>query len=238
MSEYRDGVLYVDRAEFVSARFHYEPGEHVTFLGWNGSGKTQLAYDLIGHVATPKLPALSLVLKPKDRTVDRYLKELGHRKTSQWPPMFQGMRARPPGWALWPRHRFDPDLDDSAHYSVMRRGILDAYKRGNWIVFADETLGLSHLGLDKTLIALWTRGRSMGTGLWAATQKPSHIPLYAYNQATHLFLSFESDARNRQRFAEIGGMDTDLIKRIVLGLERFEWLYINQKERTMCIVSP
>jgi hypothetical protein len=231
-------VLYVDREDFVSSRFHYAAGEHVTFLGWTGAGKTQLAYDLIGHTATPKLPALSLVMKPRDKTVDRYLKELGHQKTRQWPPPFAGLRAKPPGWALWPKHTFDPEKDDKLLHDAMRKGMLDSYKRGNRIVFGDETLGLSDLGLDRTMVALWTRGRSMGTGFWAATQKPSHIPLYAYNQATHLFLAFESDARNRQRFAEIGGMNTDLIKQTVLGLQQFEWLYINQKKRVMCIVSP
>jgi hypothetical protein len=236
--ELRSGVAVVDREEFISSRFRYEPGQHVTFLGRTDSGKTTLAYQLIEHVSSPKLPAVSLVVKPKSPTVNRWAKKLGHPIVRQWPPPMQTFRARPPGWVFWPKHSFDPDKDDAMLYERMRRALHESYKHGKRIVFADETLGLSDLGLDRTLVALWTRGREMNAGLWAATQKPSHIPLYAYNQATHLFLAYESDKRGRQRFSELAGFDPRLIEEIVLGLRKWEWLYINQDDRTMCIVSP
>jgi hypothetical protein len=238
VSEFRDGVLLVDREEFCSSRFAYQPGQHVTFLGRTDSGKTTLAYQLLRYVATPKLPALSLVAKPKSATVDKWRKTLDHPKVTSWPPPLQTFRAKPTGWMLWPKHSFDPDQDDAAHYAIFRRALNDSYKRGHRIVFADEALGLVDLGLERNLVAVWTRGREMPTGLWAATQKPSHIPLQAYNQATHLFLAFESDRRNRQRFSEISGFDSQFVGTIVTTLNKWEWLYINTDDRTMCIVLP
>lgn len=236
--EYRDGVEVVSRDEFLTRRFSYKAGQHVTFLGRTDSGKTTLAYQLIEQVASPKLPAMSLVVKPKSPTVDKWRERLGHPLTRQWPPAMRAFRAKPPGWIFWPKHSFDPEKDDVMLEERMRDALREAYKNGKRIVFADETLGLSDLKLDRMLVALWTRGREMGTGLWAATQKPSHIPLYAYNQATHLFLAYESDERGRQRFSELAGFDKKLITKLVLGLQKWEWLYINQDNRTMCIVLP
>jgi len=238
VSNVRDDVLVVDREDFVSSRFHYESGQHVTFLGRTNSGKTTLAYQLLEHVASPKTPVVSLVVKPKSPTVDRWRKHLDHPKVASWPPPLQTFRAKPTGWTLWPKHTYDVGKDNAVHGPLFQRALMDSYKRGHRIVFADETLGLSMLGLDDEMIAIWTRGREMPTGLWAATQKPSHIPLFAYNQASHLFLAKESDKRNRLRFSEISGFDSQFVGTLVTTLQKWEWLYINQDDSTMCIVSP
>jgi hypothetical protein len=116
--------------------------------------------------------------------------------------------------------------------------MLDCYKRGNRIVFCDEAYGLSNeLGLNRELVTLWTRGRSMRTGIWAASQKPTHIPLHAYNQAEHLFLANDPDKRARDRFSEIGGVDPDLLKATVPQLEKHEWLYVRRDGPVMCVVE-
>ena len=62
------GVLVIDRAVFRSQYFApvYRRGQHVTILGKTGTGKTQLGYELLDEVASPKLPALNMVIKPKD----------------------------------------------------------------------------------------------------------------------------------------------------------------------------
>lgn len=238
MTEVRNGVLCVDRDEFISSRFQYQAGQHVTFLGRTQSGKTTFAYQLLAQVASPSLPVVSLVAKPKSPTVDRWRKKLDHPLIRSWPPPMQTFRARPSGWTLWPKHNGDPKVDNPAHYEVFRNALIRTYKRGKFIVFADETLGLSRLGLDEELVQDWTRGAEMPTGLWAATQKPSHIPTYAYNQATHVFLAKENDRRNRDRFSEISGFDGRFVGDLSLSLGKYEWVYINTDDQTMCIVLP
>ena len=45
-------ILRVPREEFVTQRWHYEPGEHVTLLAPTGNGKTTLAYELLNVTAS------------------------------------------------------------------------------------------------------------------------------------------------------------------------------------------
>lgn len=236
-------VVRLDREDFVDNYWDYRSGEHVTFIGRTGSGKTTLANQLLAATAHPKLPAAVLVMKPRDLTVKAFQKTTGYVKVASWPPVRSLWRpAKPSGYIVWPRHNFrDPVATNYNHAELFAKVMMDCYKRGNYIVFGDELYSLSEeLKLDPELICLWTKGRSMGTGLWGATQKPTHVPLWAYNQASHMFLAFEHEKRARDRFGEIGGVDPDLVKRAVLTLDDHEWLYIHQKGRSseVCIIGP
>ncbi len=75
--------------------------------------------------------------------------------------------------------------------------------------------------------------------MWGATQKPSHIPLWAYSQADHLFIAYDPDLENRKRYDEIGGVDPGLVRHVVgqLDKERFQFLYIRRKGPRYCIVD-
>lgn len=233
------GPLTFQREEFLAERWNYNAGEHVTFLGPTGNGKTFLAYQLLQRTTTPDLPGIVLVMKPRDETVDEWTAKLQYKKIVNWPPPPRLPFTKPPsGYVVWPQHTFDPYIDDPHLHHVFRRTILDNYKRGDRVIFADELYGLvRELKLERELVAVWSRGRSMGAGLWGAVQKPSHVPLWAYNQAEHLFLSREPDKRGRDRFAEIGGIDPLLVSRAVQGLDKFQWLYIGREGPTMCIVD-
>lgn len=241
-------VATFGREEFIRERWDYRPGEHVTFLAPTQAGKTTLAFELMDHTTTPELPGVVLVMKPSigpngrgtgDPTVTKWRKQLGYRLVRHWPPAPSLWDpARPRGWILWPRTTFDADRDDLELWREHRKALTHSYRRGNRIVFGDETLGLTdELGLTRELRTLWTRGSSMGAGLWAASQKPSHIPLWAYNQAAHVFLANDPDERSRDRFGEIGGVDPRLVQRIVFGLGDFQWLYLRRRGRKMCIVD-
>lgn len=232
-------MITVPRDHFLRRRFDYRPGEHVTVIGPTGSGKTWMAYQLLDSVTTQKLPGIVMVMKPKDPTIKKWNKKLQYRMTRNW-PVFPSIwfPRKPNGYVVWPRHLFDPDLDDAHLYVVFRKVILDSYRRGRRIIFADETYGLSDIGLNRELITVWTRGRSMGTGLWAATQKPTHIPLFAYNQADHLFLFNDPDKRSRDRFSEISGVDGAMVAEVVMGLPEYHCLYIRRRGPRMCIIGP
>jgi energy-coupling factor transporter ATP-binding protein EcfA2 len=231
-------VRAYDRGVFISRVWRYRTGEHVSFLAPTGGGKTTLAQQLLAVTATPQRPAVALVMKPRDRTVTQFQRAQKWRRARSWPapPTLAPARA---GYVVWPRHTYDPDVDDPAHYQIFRRAILDAYKRGSRILFADEVYSLVHElspGLRKELITVWSKGRSMGCGLWGATQRPRDVPLQMYGQAQHLFLAHDADKASRDRFGEIGGVDPKLVEGVTSQLPRFHWLYIRREDRTMCVV--
>lgn len=235
-------VLLVGRDEFIGGLFHYAPGQHVTFLAPTGNGKTTLAYELSAQVSSPKLPFISLVTKPypKDDTVKAYAKKLGHKIVHTWPPTrVPLLQPDPAGWVHWPKTTYDPDRDDALHYAEFRRSILDSYKRGRRILFADETADFTaDLGLKREMVTVWRKGRSTKCGLWAASQRPVDIPLHAYSNAQHLFLGRTTEERDLERYRGISGsVDRKLVMRTVLQLEQWQWLYVSTVNGRMCIVD-
>lgn len=239
------GLHVFTRDEFLTRRFRYRPGEHVTLVGPTGCGKTWLAYQLLATHASRKWPCVTLVKKPVDYTTTMWGKRLGLRTVQTWPPVWSPWKPNdPPGWVVWPRTKFDPELDRPYKASVFRKALMNAY-RGNGIfrkrprsLFVDDAYGFAViLDLDEELIELWTEARAMGCGLWTAFQRPSHVPLWAYSQAEHLFLFNDPDKRARERFAEIGGLDATTVRDTVMSLERHQALYIRRDGRRMCIVD-
>ncbi len=231
-------VAQFSREEFFTRRWRYNAGEHVSFLGPTQSGKTTLAFEALSRSTGPRVPGLVLVMKPKDATVTRWTRQLQYRRVRSWPPLPSPTQPRPNGYVLWPRHTFDFGRDNALLSGEFHKALRDSYKRGNRAVFADEVWGLKHeLGLEDDLIALWSRGASMGCGLWAATQRPSHVPLWMYSQAHHLFASYDPDKRSRDRLAEIGGVDPDLVRDIVMRLGKYQWLYVRRDGPALCVID-
>jgi hypothetical protein len=236
-------VVHFPREVFLTEVWDYQPGEHVTVLAPSGGGKTQLASELLEVTMSPECPAVILVMKPRDATVVKYAAKNKLRTVRDWPPVKDRMVARvfrekPRGYVLWPKETGDPDIDDERHTEIFRRAIREQYRRGDTIIFADETYSLENeMGLKTDLNRVWTKGRSMGTGLWAASQRPRYISLWAY-QSHHLFIAKDPDESSKKRLAEIGGgIDPDVVLATIDKLERYEFIYINRDERTMCIVG-
>lgn len=235
----------IQQDEFVEEYWDYDPGEHVSFFGRTGSGKTTLQFKLLDQSISKDNRAIILQMKPRDETFDKWAKTLDVRSTENWPPsFFKRIRDRNRrGWILKPRHQFDATADNEAHRAIFKKVISDNYKRGKRITVADEVYGLAkELRLADDLIAVWTKGRSMENGLWGGTQRPAWVPGWMYNQPQHLFIAHEADKQARKRYTEIGGIDPSLVDNTVMGLEQFEFMYIRRNGKNgrpeSAIIAP
>lgn len=233
-------LKHYDRETFIKSVFQYNGGEHGTIIGFTGSGKTTLGYQLMDRIAKPALPVVSILSKPRDETTIKAARKARYRVVRSWPaPWSPTAEKNPRGYVVWPEHTFNPDVDDAEHLGVFQRVIRDSYKRGERVVYTPDLYGLFRRAkaLERDYETGWVNGRAMGLGLWVDTQKPSHIPLLAYNQATHLFLFREPDKRGRDRFNEIGGVDGNLVADANMALERHQVLYVCQRDQTMCVIE-
>lgn len=242
-------IARLDREDFLENYFDYKTGQHLSIIGETGNGKTYLANQLLATAVNPERPGLIMQMKRTDDTIKKFREQMKNagqdwRLTRTWPPMPSMWNpGKPDGYVLAPRHTMDPDIDEAHHADVFRAAILDSYKKGKRIIFADEAYSLDdELGLGRYLITVWTKGRSEGCGLWAATQKPTHVPLWMYSQASHLFLDYPSDKRARDRYREIGGMDPEVIERAVwqASEEEYAFVYVKPDGRRsqIAIVGP
>lgn len=228
-------LTYLTRDEFLNDYWEYSPGQHVAFIEPTGGGKTQLKYQLLEQAMRqhPELSVRVTIPKRKDPGASRWNEALGLKEVPQWPPG-PSLRGKPAGHALWPRHIIgrpgqDPEKVLAANRAHIERQMKncaqDSYQRGNCIHDADDIyVQAVILGLNEFFTEMWTMGGIMGCGLWGANQKPSgtrdgSVSSFFYNSATHYFLGFDPDERNRKRFGEIGGVDPKYIADIVLNLK-------------------
>lgn len=198
------------------------PGEHVTLIGPTGRGKTEALISLMDEQSW----TVFLSTKRKDATQDE-LRARGYRTIRDPleinPDVSNRFLFRPP----FPRNASAGKIQ-SQHAGVFNRALMRLRDQTGWTIGVDETHYLSDfLGLQKELELLWRQGRSEGTTVIANTQRPRHIPLVAYSQATHLFFWSSPDISDVRRIGEMVPLPlTDILA--VLGTQgKHDILYVN-----------
>lgn len=240
-------LSFVPWADFF-ASWDWRQGEHVTVIGTTGSGKTTLLrallrkrYDAGGAVAV-------LATKSRDANLDSWARLDGLTKVRDWPPKAPNV-FKPPGDVVTPdgrrvswKHRVMvwPMVDgmpleqiDEHVAEVHRRAMAAMFWQGDWCVVGEELWELTRIGLGRSLEQLWTQGRSTRLSVIGATQRPVDISLFAYSQASHLFLFGESDERNLDRLRGIGGVNGKTLREAVLSLPEFDVVYIGPRSRRL-----
>lgn len=213
---------------------YWRPSEHVSIIGPTGSGKGVLTQQLL-----PIRKAVCVLgTKPKDRTLDALMSQ-GYTRIRQWPPSLPWYRKpHSPDWwqhvVLWPPYRGTADRD--VQRVVFEQALGEMFAAGDWCVNADEAYYLCRqLGLTSWLEDYWTQGRSIGLSLVAGTQRPAWVPLFMYDQATHLFFFADNDEENLRRVGGLGGLSAKAVRATVAGLPEHSVLYVNTRRRQMAI---
>lgn len=186
-------------------------------------------------LATGLLPlrdyVCALGTKPVDDSMTNLIRNGGYRRIKEWPPPpIAGRKSQ--RIALWPDFRRPSDMPNQQ--MVIDHAIREMFTSGGWTIFADELWYLCNmLNMTKLFQVLWTQGRSIGVTVVGGSQRPSHIPLLAYDQATHLFFFRDNDVTNLRRIGGLGGIDGRLIWDTVARLPKHHALYLNTRDGEM-----
>lgn len=203
-------------------RGQWQQGEHLTMVGPTGWGKTTLAREVLqlrGHLA-------AFCVKREDDSMEKLIRQLHMEKMKVWSPDLAAMYQRV---ALWPDINGANVNFRNDQKSVFMTALNSVYRQGGWCCYFDEVVYLADtLKMDDELKFLLNQGRSSGISVAAATQRPAFIPLAFYDMATHLFLWKFNDHRNATRVAELTGNAAPIVRREVMSLPKYQFIYINK----------
>lgn len=171
-------------------RIKLASNERVLIAGKTGSGKTFLA-----HYITRSIKRL-VILDGKGT--------LGNWGLEPWSG--RAVRALLRGEPMRTRAIPPIGVDMLAYWDEV---IYTAYRAGNVLVYIDEMYSVAppNQKPSDALWALYTRGRELGVGVWASTQRPVWIPLFALSEAEHFFLFRLQLFEDRQRMAAFMGSE-------------------------------
>ncbi len=150
-----------------------KPTDRVILVGTTGSGKTYFAQHVL-----KRAPCL-VVMDPK-----------GLINSKEWAlePWDKKQRHLNKGENV--RVRIPPQTheDDWEYYFARIYEIARARKYRPFVVYIDELYGIGPANGSRGLQALYTRGRELGISVWASTQRPKRIPIYALSEAETIIL--------------------------------------------------
>lgn len=199
----------------------WKQGDHVTVVGPTGCGKTTLVREIL-PIRTWNVVVAT---KPKDPLLKTFK---GYRVTHDWPVEDYYRHV-----LYW--HPSKPS-ELSKQREAIKRLLEDVYERGGWTIYLDEARYITDfLKLGSLCELMWMQLRSSNATLIASAQRARHIPLLAYNQATHLFLGRENDAGNIERMAEFDGANKRELTAILGNLDRHDLLYVNTRTGDRCV---
>jgi hypothetical protein len=222
---------------------NWHRGQHVSIIAATGDGKSYLVREgLLPLWADYRV--LILDVKGDDETLAG-LGQLVHSfpavedNPQQQPPAGERVyRLLVPEFEWSPRsgskRRDSPGLRRAQE--VAGTALHRCYQQGDWLIVLDEARAIVDneqafgLGLRGVVENIWQRGRSRGVALVSCTQQPLWMPSSFYSQPSVLYIARMLEPPTN-RLREIGG-DTQLMRRTLPKLARYEFLVVERGGRT------
>lgn len=203
-------------------RPNWSQGQHVVVIGPTGCGKTTVLSELLAA----RQYVLFFGTKLYDDTYDRFIRQ-GYRRYSNY--------ASVPAWCnramLWPNIPRGTDLREiyRIQTNAFRPALNEIFHERGWTVVLDELHYLcNQLRLEQEAAMFHHQGRSSRLTMVDGFQRPAHVPLVVYGSASHVFVwktkQLDTDGK---RLADFGGADKRELTENLMGLEKFEFIYID-----------
>ena len=225
-------IAHIPRRAFVREfGENYHAGQHVTFLGPSGRGKTRLAGQLLVSVKQHHEEIRSVILHGKiagrDLTIEKLAKQTNTPIVSHYPPrgIRQRVRARNArGIILRPLTKpADTPADENVILrNEYRKAIHGGYqaKRKHPIILVVDEAHQTHndLKLLRDCEGPLMRGRPV-CAMWSLVQRGRYVSYHVYDEAEHVFIFYDPDRNNQQRYSEIGDVDARYIVELTQQLK-------------------
>lgn len=215
------------RRQFQKLGRTWNQGEHVLITGGTGSGKTTIARKVVDQRIARRGAVVVFVGKlSPDQTILHDYKDF-----KRWHTFKRNPSAFEDKVLLWPdtnRYKSIPDK-----VKLQREVFGDAFNRlsntGKWTVQIDEglyTVNPRFLNLSAPLSMLSNMGRSSGLTLITLAQRPAHLPLELYSNASHVFTARTGIPQDRKRLAELNTREDfrEILDKLS-SLKRFDFLW-------------
>jgi hypothetical protein len=253
-------VHVVPRDQFVQEFAEDYTPSHVTMIGPTRRGKTTLCFQLLDAVLKKHkkdhwtVVVLHGKIKKRDETIPEWSKKSNYRVVKSWPPgptlRPSKMKRRVNGYVLRPlgNDKMTAKEEEKVLQQEFAKGIRTNYHstRNVKITLVDERAQADKdLRLTTDLDAPLQRGLPHNPE-WNNIQRGKWISYHCYDAPEHMFLFFDDDDSNLDRYAEFGCGDPRAIKAILKDLKTSkskdggvisQCLYMRRSDRYMCIVD-
>lgn len=238
-------VPVISRKEFIRQfAQEYHAGQHVTYLGPSGRGKTKLGGQCLVAVLRAHPEMEGRVLHGKIRGRDTTIEDLSKRgfpitteselsRSAKLRYYIEhGDRQRRLGYIVRPLKKPEGHIGDDKNEPtdvenrhlrrIFGRTIYKSYhakKKHPVILFVDEAHQTHRdLKLMKACEGPLMRGRPV-CAVWSLVQRGRYVSYMVYDQAEHVFIFYDPDRSNQERYSEIGGVDPAYLKELSQSLK-------------------
>lgn len=248
-------VERIPRRDFVREfGADYQGGQHVSFFGPTGRGKSRLCYQLLGEVISPDHQVHSLhgKVRGRDPVVMSVAKKYHLKMVEALPGKSQqrmDYHRKFNGYLIVPIAKpTSPKEETTKLHDAFSASISQNYRTTgrNTITHINEAHQVQQeLKLREEVEAPLMRG-GPDNAVWQEAQRGRYLTYHTYSAPEHIFVFYDPDTDNRKRYSDFGCADPQEVlwltsslrtKRVTDGRTISECLYIRRGSGDMYVVE-
>lgn len=221
------------RDQFNRLGMVWKQGDHAIITGGTGSGKTTVGRHILDErIRRGGDVVVFLGKNLPDETIAREYKGF-----TRWTSWHRTRKAWEDKILLWPNTSKIKDIPSKKKHKkeVFEDALNKLMNLGHWTVDIDEGLSMvspTELNLASHISTLSQEGRSGRLTLIVKAQRPSHLPLVLYSNASQVFCAQTGLPQDQKRIAELdtGGKYKEIVSQIA-NLKEHEFLWLPIRNR-------